>query len=85
MVLCSSGIIEQMKKGLPNGNPFSFGAPWGIRTPDLLVRSQTLYPAGLRAHTPFIACLIIISRRNMFVNGDGKFFKSGLIFFKSGV
>jgi len=25
--LCSSGIIEQMKKGLPDGNPFSFGAP----------------------------------------------------------
>jgi hypothetical protein len=21
------GIIEQMKKGLPDGNPFSFGAP----------------------------------------------------------
>ena len=30
------------------------GAPGGIRTPDLLVRSQTLYPAELRAHgTPF--------------------------------
>ena len=26
------------------------GAPEGIRTPDLLVRSQTLYPAELRAH-----------------------------------
>jgi hypothetical protein len=26
------------------------GAPWVIRTPDLLVRSQTLYPAELRAH-----------------------------------
>jgi hypothetical protein len=25
------------------------GAPGGIRTPDLLVRSQTLYPAELRA------------------------------------
>jgi hypothetical protein len=25
------------------------GAPWVIRTPDLLVRSQTLYPAELRA------------------------------------
>ena len=32
------------------------GGPWGIRTPDLLVRSQTLYPAELRDH----AC----SRRN---------------------
>ena len=27
------------------------GAPEGIRTPDLLVRSQTLYPAELRAHS----------------------------------
>ena len=27
-----------------------YGAPWVIRTPDLLVRSQTLYPAELRAH-----------------------------------
>ena len=27
-----------------------FGTPWGIRTPGLLVRSQTLYPAELRAH-----------------------------------
>ena len=26
------------------------GAPEVIRTPDLLVRSQTLYPAELRAH-----------------------------------
>src|ERR1700676_4441839 len=28
-----------------------YGAPGGIRTPDLLVRSQTLYPAELRAHS----------------------------------
>ncbi len=27
-----------------------FGAPEGIRTPDLLIRSQALYPAELRAH-----------------------------------
>ena len=27
------------------------GAPWGIRTHDLLIRSQTLYPAELRAHS----------------------------------
>src|SRR5882762_11145290 len=27
------------------------GAPGGTRTPDLLVRSQTLYPTELRAHT----------------------------------
>ena len=29
--------------------PKKNGAPEGIRTPDLLVRSQTLYPAELRA------------------------------------
>ncbi|CCQ93955.1 conserved hypothetical protein [[Clostridium] ultunense Esp] len=27
--------------------------PGGIRTPDLLIRSQTLYPAELRAHEVF--------------------------------
>ena len=31
-----------------------YGAPEGIRTPDLLVRSQTLYPTELRAHNPRI-------------------------------
>ena len=30
---------------------FLSGGPQGIRTPDLLVRSQTLYPAELGAHT----------------------------------
>ena len=28
--------------------------PRGIRTPDLLVRSQTLYPAGLWAHKKYL-------------------------------
>ena len=32
--------------------PVSFGVPGGIRTPDLLVRSQSLYPAELQAHPP---------------------------------
>ena len=27
-----------------------YGAPWRIRIPDLLVRSQTLYPAELMTH-----------------------------------
>jgi Phage integrase family len=30
-------------------NAWKDGAPWEIRTPDLLVRSQTLYPTELRA------------------------------------
>ncbi len=28
-----------------------FGVPGGTRTPDLLVRSQSLYPAELQAHS----------------------------------
>ena len=41
---------------LPFYYSFNFGAPEGIRTPDLLIRSQALYPAELRAHIGF-ACL----------------------------
>jgi hypothetical protein len=37
------------------------GAPGGIRTPDLLVRSQTLYPAELRAHS-----FVIVTQPNIF-------------------
>ena len=32
---------------------FVYGAPGEIRTPGLLIRSQSLYPAELRAHTQF--------------------------------
>ena len=32
------------------------GAPGGTRTPDLLVRSQTLYPTELRAHSDEMHC-----------------------------
>ena len=39
------------------------GAPGGTRTPDLLVRSQTLYPAELLAHGLFSNSLIIISAK----------------------
>ena len=43
------------------------GAPGGTRTPDLLVRSQTLYPAELLAHGLFSNSLIIIyaKRKNV--------------------
>ena len=40
------------------------GAPRGTRTPDLLVRSQSLYPAELLAHVS----LNIISQKKEFVN-----------------
>src|ERR1700687_1195856 len=46
---CSKGLRSESRK------PFAFikksGAPGGTRTPDLLVRSQTLYPTELRAHS----------------------------------
>ena len=41
---------EEYKKKKPLTRLFLFGAPEGTRTPDLLVRSQTLYPAELPAH-----------------------------------
>ena len=50
------------------------GAPGGTRTPDLLVRSQTLYPAELTTHTLYVEGLCsqqrsyIISQRVGFVN-----------------
>ena len=43
-----SPIIRKRKT--PRKGSFPFGTPGGIRTPDLLVRSQALYPAELQAH-----------------------------------
>ena len=45
-----------------------FGVPEGIRTPDLLVRSQTLYPAELQAHGLFSRRLYSIPRGGGTVN-----------------
>ena len=42
--------IKTKKYPIPNGIEYFFGVPGGIRTRDLLIRSQTLYPAELRAH-----------------------------------
>ncbi len=39
------------KKASQNVMPFLLGALEGTRTPDLLVRSQSLYPAELQAHS----------------------------------
>ena len=44
------GQAHQKKKDTANAVSFSFGALEGTRTPDLLVRSQSLYPAELQAH-----------------------------------
>ncbi len=56
----------------------TIGVPGGIRTPDLLVRSQSLYPAELQAH--------IVSHNDINYTTDGKvcqaFFSKKLDFFK---
>ena len=51
---------EQAKKCL-----LRFGVPEGIRTPDLLVRSQTLYPAELQAQ---IVCWYKLPNYNIIIN-----------------
>ena len=43
-------LVQQKERHHPMGGVFLFGAPEGTRTPDLLIRSQALYPAELRAH-----------------------------------
>ena len=40
--------IQKTGRSVRN-NPF-FGTPEGTRTPDLLIRSQSLYPTELLAH-----------------------------------
>ncbi len=44
-LLSKINIQKNTHKGV-----FLYGVPRGIRTPDLLVRSQSLYPAELQAH-----------------------------------
>ena len=42
-------MLENTKKQ-PSQRSTVYGVPGGTRTPDLLVRSQALYPAELQAH-----------------------------------
>lgn len=44
-------IRLQIKKRVKKKSSLSFGTLEGTRTPDLLVRSQSLYPTELPAHT----------------------------------
>ena len=48
---------QKMQKKQPNflRNGLFSGTPEGTRTPDLLVRSQSLYPTELPAHTTLSA------------------------------
>ncbi len=50
---------------------FYSGAPEGTRTPDLLVRSQSLYPTELPAHT-IRKCLNILTLFDKKVNTQSK-------------
>ena len=53
-------LLEKIKKQAISKEiaclPQESGTPEGIRTPDLLVRSQTLYPAELPAHIYLPVC-----------------------------
>ena len=59
MLLCvSHKVLVDKKAGFvePNRHFFVFlvrSTPVGIRTSNLLIRSQMLYPIELRAHVPF--------------------------------
>ena len=72
----SSGVLNALrvepvkrKRGPLRGAPFRFtGAPGEIRTPDLLVRSQTLYPTELRAR---INRQILLAEREGFEPSKG--------------
>ena len=51
----ADGCIESENPADFCRQDFRFGTPEGTRTPDLLVRSQSLYPTELLAHTTLIA------------------------------
>ena len=62
-------IFYDMKKGPASASPSNVGEK--IRTPGLLVRSQTLYPAELRPHMielSLLTTLSILSQTNCDVN-----------------
>ena len=58
---CYFCTIQQRKKPMTSFLSWAYGAPEGTRTPDLLIRSQTLYPAELPAHI-----LLAFSPENVF-------------------
>ena len=69
-----------MKSKSPRNHTISrtFGTAEGIRTPDLLVRSQSLYPAELWAHfllrTVVLTTIVIISHLLQLVKRFFEFF-----------
>lgn len=79
-------LIQDNKKSLKRRNingfkDFICGTPEGIRTPDLLVRSQTLYPTELPAHIRHnLLCLDNITHCNKKCNTFFKI-KLGLLLY----
>ena len=73
----SSPFYWEYKNGVSPKGYTVFGTPEGTRTPDLLIRSQSLYPTELPAHT-FAERLDIVAQGGWFV----KFFFGfrGIIF-----
>ncbi len=56
------GLTQRLKTIVFKGN---CGAPGGIRTPDPLLRRQTLFPTELRAH-PFLTSLLYYDFHRIF-------------------
>ena len=54
MLISMRPIIDINKKALDFSKAFIFSALEGIRTPNLLIRSQVLYPIELRMHFRFV-------------------------------
>ena len=58
-IYVSAKSFSKRKRSFLNEMTAFFGTAEGIRTPDLLVRSQTLYPAELQPHTTLESLYII--------------------------
>ncbi len=64
-----------------------YGAPGVTRTRDLLIRSQTLYPTELRAHSgfaAFLSCDVRKFREESPTAGSGAFFTKGSLVWGQG-
>ena len=76
-------IIRHIKKSrCPNGH-LDFGTPKGTRTPDLLIRSQSLYPTELSAHVRSTRLAIIaydFKKCKHYFAFFSKIFKNGVLF-----
>ena len=70
----------QKERHLPKADVFLFGTAGGIRTRDLLIRSQTLYPTELQPHvlqTAFIYYHHLFQNASPFFEKTEKIFAGG--------